>query len=212
MECTICGSTKLTPINALCAFTNKAIHRFKCSECELIFGPIDYINYPLSELIARYKRLYAGYSENDTTDWEVRTFMSLGPSKTGSYLNYGSGIWSRSHKIITELGYKLDCYDFSFDDRNKLNEHKKYDGVFSHNVIEHLQNPIETFKLFRSILKDDGVMSHSTSCYEYKYEYSIFHLHFLIGKSLQILSDKTGFTLNHFLNEPDYAIKVFKKA
>lgn len=211
MKCPICNCEKLESKNSHCIFTNVPILRNKCLNCDLIFGPIDIINLPPLELIKMYKKLYSTYKEADFTDREVRTFLSMNPNKDGLYLNFGSGIWSNSSKIIKSMGYNIECYDFSFDSIDNTNLDKKYDGIMSHNVIEHLQSPEETFNYFWKILKKDGVMSHSTECYAYCYEYSIFHLYFLIGKSLQLLSDKTGFTLHDISSEHGYVIKGFKK-
>jgi len=209
IKCSICGCKNLTPINSHCVFLNIPINRYKCQECDLVFGPIEFINLSKEELIEKYKKLYATYAECDSTNYEVKTFLSMKPEKNGIYLNYGGGMWSKSHKILSDMGYKVDSYDPSFTDN--LTESIIYDGIFSHNVIEHLQTPIQDFHYFRSILKPTGVMVHSSPCYLYKYEYSIFHLHFLIGKSLQILADKTKFELEHLYDEPDYMIKKFLK-
>jgi DNA-directed RNA polymerase subunit RPC12/RpoP len=210
IECPICGSKNFSPINSFCIFMKKEIYRYKCADCDLIFGPIEYINFSKDQLIEKYKELYKTYSEGDTTQYEVKTFLSMNPKKDGLYLNYGSGIWSKSKKIITDMGYYIECYDFSFDNLSVINN-VEYDGIMSHNLIEHLQNPIESFNMFNNLLKIDGIMSHSTACFKYEIEYSIFHLYFLIGKSIELLSNKTGFEIEHFSEEPGYIIKKFIK-
>lgn len=207
-KCQICNSNNLVPINSFCIFTNQPIYRFKCCDCGFIFGPINYIEMDKSELINKYKELYSNYQECDSTEREVKTFLSLNPKIDGKYLNFGSGIWSKSTKIIKEMGFDLTCYDFSFDVGTI--DGLKFDGIISNNVIEHLQYPIESFKFLKSLLKDNGIMFHSSPCFKYKYEFSIFHLNFLIGKSVEILADKAGLNIEHFFdNGSDFIIKKF---
>ncbi len=54
-------------------------------------------------------------------------------------------------------------------------------------------------------------MAHSTPCYEYRYDYSIFHLYFFIGRSLELLAKKTGFELEHYIQDGEYILKRFIK-
>ncbi len=210
IQCPICGSKNLTPKNSFCIFMKKKIYRFKCADCDLIFGPIEYINLTKNQLADKYKELYKSYAENDSTEYEVKTFLSLFPEKGGSYLNYGSGKWSKSKEIINSMGYTIDCFDFSFNDVDTLLS-KKYDGIISNNLIEHLQHPVEDFLLFRDLLKEGKMMAHSTPCYEYRYDYSIFHLYFFIGRSLELLAKKTGFELEHYIQDGEYILKRFIK-
>ena len=209
-DCPICGNRILLPINSFCIFTNVHIYRFQCQNCDLIFGPVDMINLPQQQLIEKYKNLYMNYKESDSTDREVKTFLSMMPDKNKLYLNYGSGIWSKSSQIIKDMGYNIDCYDFSFNNSDLIKD-KKYDGIMSHNVIEHFQSPLKMFNYFSSILKSSGCMIHASPCYKYCYEYSIFHLYFFVGKSLEILSNKSNFCLEHIFEESDFIIKKFTK-
>lgn len=55
------------------------------------------------------------------------------------------------------------------------------------------------------------MMAHSTPCYEYRYDYSIFHLYFFIGRSLELLAKKTGFELEHYIQDGEYILKRFIK-
>jgi len=102
------------------------------------------------------------------------------------------------------MGYNLISYDFAFKD--SLPD-ILFDGIMSNSLIEHLQNPIETFKLFNRMLKPDGVMSHSTDCYEYKIEYTSFHLYFYEGTSLSMLCEQSGFQIT----DNSFFYKTYKK-
>lgn len=199
-----------------CMFGGGNLKRYECPQCGLIYGPEKILNLSEKELAKEYEELYSYYTEGMTDDYQYAVFLSLNPSKEGIYLNYGCGQNITSIKKARENGYNLFGYEpysninskesFIITDINKLQE-MKFDGICSHNVIEHLTKPIEEFKLFNSMLKNNGVMAHSTECYKFSYEVSRFHVFYFIGKSLKILAKKTGFECSDTDNE---MIKKFK--
>jgi len=155
------------------------------------------------ELDYDYALHYSVFSENDTTEYEKHTFYQFKPQKEYKYLNYGCGVWSRTISELREEGYDVygfDPYAQTSDNEYVLTSYEalkamRFDGIFSNNVLEHLQNPLETLMLMKSLLKDDhSKMIHSTPCYEYLYEYTRFHLVFFTGHSLEILCRKAGLT------------------
>jgi len=198
--CPICGATgPFEPKHSICQFTKTPIGRLSCPGCNVIFGPLDMISMSLEQMNEEYERLYSSYSEGDTTEYETSTFMSLPPIQGKTYLNFGAGRWSRTTKNLKAAGYDVTAYDpfvsseWVSSDSSVLE--RKYDGIFSHNVIEHLQDPVGTFRQMASMLKPSGTMAHSTACYEYRYEYSKYHLFFYLGRSPEILSSITGFEI-----------------
>lgn len=44
----------------------------------------------------------------------------------------------------------------------------------------------------KAIMSDDGIMVHSTACYNYIYEYTRFHLFFYTGTSVEEICKQTG--------------------
>ena len=56
----------------------------------------------------------------------------------------------------------------------------------------------------RSLLRPGGRMSHATPCFEYRYQYTRFHLHFFAGRSRALLAQKAGLIFEEFLVDGDF--------
>ena len=206
--CPICGhadarsayETRVTE----CRFGGGRLERYVCPDCGAIFGPLKMMRLSPEQMGEEYQQSYAVYSESDCTLLEKLAFESLRPRKNGVYLNYGAGAWNRTTKDLRADGY--DVYDYepyapaesnpwvirSFADLEKM----KFDGIFSNDLIEHLQNPVADLKAMADLLKDGAEMAHCSGCYEYAFEYTRFHLFFLTGNSLKRLSAAADLTVN----------------
>lgn len=190
---------------AQCMFEGGKLERYECPQCGLIFGPLKFLLLDETSLANEYKHLYEIYAEPDTTDYEVRTFMALNPKKDGIYLNYGSGAWSNSIRILREQGWNIFGYEPYVSPNNSFTTNKedavastKFDGIFSHNLIEHVQDPLQLFQFMKSLLRDNSCkMAHSTACYNYAAEHTRFHVHFFTGKSIDYLCDKVGLQITN---------------
>jgi len=133
-------------------------------------------------------------------DAELETFQLLNPRRGRRYLNYGCGRWSSAMTRIRDQGYDVigfDPYVADPGDHHVLNDYRLlsmmcFDGIMSHNLLEHLVDPQSSLTFMASMLRKGGVMAHSTECYEYKHEYSRFHLFFFVGDSLGVLSRNSG--------------------
>lgn len=214
MQCCICGfeinTEEQEKIIAEDIYGGGKLVRYRCPECGAIVGPNKMWDLSGEELAEEYKIHYIINDEGQTTDAEIETFMDMHPDKNKTYLNYGCGGWSSTIQKLREQGY--DVYGFEpyapcdseyiitdFDELKK----KKFDGVFSHDLLEHLRYPIDAFNLFSEILKEDGIMAHSTACYKYVYEYDRFHLVFYTGDSVNRLCQNTGFELQEKIEDND---------
>jgi 2-polyprenyl-3-methyl-5-hydroxy-6-metoxy-1,4-benzoquinol methylase len=87
----------------------------------------------------------------------------------------------------------------------------RFDGIFSNNVIEHFRDPIAQFKEFHSLLNERGMMAHSSPCYEYRYSFTRFHTLFLLGRSPDVLAERTGFKVINRIQEGEYIPYVFSR-
>jgi SAM-dependent methyltransferase len=88
----------------------------------------------------------------------------------------------------------------------------KFDGIFSNNVIEHFRDPVAQFLDLATVLKPNGVMSHSTPCYEYRCHGTRFHTVFCLEDSIRVLARRTGFEVVSSTVPPsayDLALPVF---
>jgi SAM-dependent methyltransferase len=164
---------------------------------------------------SEYKRLYESYSEGDTTTYTIQTFFDMRPSASMEYLEYGCGKWSKTIPLLNKRGYKVRGYDmYVKPDHDLLVLNPlcmKFDGIFSHNVIEHLRDPIATLQELSKLLNPGGKMAHSTACYDYACAESQFHLFFFTGRSVEELCKKTGLFLLERKTYLDYKCCIFSK-
>lgn len=206
MICCVCESTVSTAeaekLLSEDIYGGGRLLRYRCPCCGAVIGPNKMWDLSESELAQEYRQHYALHDEGETTDAEIEAFRSLNPQKGKRYLNYGCGAWSEAMDKLRQEGYDVWGFDpyapcksehviNSFEDLDG----KKYDGIFSHDLLEHLRYPVQTFRLFREILVDGGIMAHSTACYGYVYEYDRFHLVFYTGNAVATLCKKTGFAV-----------------
>lgn len=214
MECNICGHQFATAdaeqIVAEDIFGGGRLVRFRCAKCGAIIGPNKMWELTEPELSEEYKYHYKLFEEGQTSEAEMQTFFALKPEKDKIYLDYGCGAWSYTIEALRAQGYNVYGFDpyapvdseyiiSDFDEIRKM----KFDGIFSHDLLEHLRYPVETFDLFAEILKPDGKMAHATACYKYVYEYTRFHLVFYTGNSVEELCKRTKFKLTERIEDND---------
>lgn len=74
-------------------------------------------------------------------------------------LDFGSGPSPVLAQILErDYGYSMDIYDL-FYSPEKVYTGKKYDLVTSTEVVEHLKDPLEYFRMFKELLEDDGILA-----------------------------------------------------
>jgi len=166
------------------------IQRFRCLNCDVIWGPERMLDIDIGPM---YVKLYSQYSEGDTRETEKVTFRRLKPKLEGRYLNYGAG--KRNIEVPPYTIIPYEPYAKNAEAIIELKPNDFYDGIFSHNTIEHFQDPISALMDMKLHLKPDGMMAHSTDCYEYKIEGSEFHLFFLLGRSIDYLAKALNMTI-----------------
>ncbi len=202
--CPSCNSQlrwkRLKEFKASCLFTQFPLHRFQCNQCGLIFGPLPLIQCAPQQLSRLYELLYEFFSEGASTRFQEKTFYLMNPSIQGHYLNYACGDWQVGIQRLRTLGWNVWGFEpfqsvqteAIVSDIAQLSI-QQFDGIMSHNYLEHVQNPATFFCQCKMLLKPAAVMYHSTPCYEYKYEVSPLHLYFFVGDSIDRLAQHTGF-------------------
>lgn len=195
--------------------------RYQCPECGVVLGPSKMMELSEGEFKEEYTQHYLAYHESDCTEMECRVFYTLRPEKGKTYLNYGCGAWSETIQRLRAEGYEVYGYDpyapadseFIYHDYEQIKE-CKFDGIFSHDLLEHLRHPIKEFERFYSLLKEHGKMAHATACYHYVYEFTRFHLFFFTGNSVNKICEQTGFDIVDKIEIPDelYYCYVYQKA
>lgn len=229
VQCGICGysgeTTKLEKRVTTCIFDGGELVRYVCPECGAIFGPTKFSSLSKDARNDDYTVHYTGYHEGDSTDKEVKTFMRLEPSKDGVYLNYGCGSWSQTMRKLHDLGYCVYGFEpysqdienpYIISDRAILSK-MRFNGIFSNDVLEHLMDPAAELSFMKTLLATpDAKMAHTTGCYDYKYEYTRFHVYFFTGRALDVLCEKAGLNLLEIsdaesaVGEKDFHCRIFE--
>ena len=204
IRCIICDHAALhgdwETVEDECMFGGGRLVRYRCPSCDCIFGPMKFLDLTEAFVALDYRMLYAHYSESDSTDDEIRTFRSIDPRPGATYLDWGcGGAWSRTIDTLRAEGFDVwgyepsapDAGDFVVNHRGQISA--RFDGIFSNNVIEHFRDPVATFRDFHSLLKDGARMAHSSPCYDYACASTRFHSLFLLGRSPDVLAERTGF-------------------
>ncbi len=189
--------------------------RHECPRCGVIFGPQKMLALTPRELDSDYRAHYSCYSEGDTNAAVVEAFRHLDPRPGRRYLNYGCGHWSQARMEMRAQGFDVvgfDPYVTDAEDPRMIRDigllgAMRFDGILSHNLLEHLADPRSALAFMASLLKKDGIMVHSTECFEYRHEYSRFHLFFFTGNSLQPLLANAGLRC---AGVPATHIRIFK--
>lgn len=219
LECPVClgraASEAYRVLASRCIFGGGALLRHECPRCGVVFGPQKMLALSPRELAADYRAHYSCFSEGDTSAAVLETFRYLNPRPGGRYLNYGCGRWSQARATISEQGFDIvgfDPYVADAQDPRAIRDigllgGMRFDGIMSHNLLEHLVDPRSALAFMASLLKKDGTMAHSTECFEYRHEYSRFHLYFFTGNSLQPLLENAGLRC---AGVPAKYIRVFK--
>lgn len=226
LTCIICGyqAERYTfqTLETDCIFYGGHLVRYICPSCGAVFGPDKFLRRTQQQIDDDYCVHYLGFSEGDSSYKEERAFYMLKPEKEKVYLNYGCGHWSNTLQDLREQGYQVYGYEpyspeddnpYMITDKDQLMK-MRFDGIFSNDLLEHLLDPVRDLKEMTDILLDkDGKMSHCTSCYTYKYEYTRFHTCFFLGDSVKYMSEKADLRIVEKcddIEENDFYCYVFQ--
>lgn len=219
LTCVVCGHEEchasLMKHRAVCRFNGGHLERYHCPECSALFGPMKMLDMTAGELATEYSILYASYSEGDTSKETVRSFMSMNPEVGPVYLDWGCGWWSDAVHDLREQGWNAWGYEptqggpkpYVVTDYSHIAPGVA--GIFSNNVIEHLQNPVEEFHKMRRLMNAGSKMAHSSPCYEALYLDTRFHTVFLLEESIRVLAARTGFDVLDRQRDGEYMNTVF---
>lgn len=225
VECNICGYQGLAEAFEKkvteCQFAGGKLERYICPVCGCIFGPTKFSNQTKEELADDYMVHYLGFNEADCTNGEEETFYLLNPTKEGVYLNYGCGKWANTITELRNQGYQVYGYEpYAKDIDNpyiisdiEVLKKMKFDGIFSHDLLEHLLKPVDEIIFMKSLLKSPNCkMAHSTACYEYKYTDTRFHTCFFTGNAVEELCKRANLNIENYVddgNRKDFMCYVY---
>jgi len=78
-------------------------------------------------------------------------------------------------------------------------------------VLEHLRHPVAALQTMANLLPANGLMSHATPCFEYRFEFTRFHLFFFLGRSRSLLARRAGLQIENYQVEGDFMNLVLSK-
>lgn len=120
---------------------------------------------------------------------------------SGVALDFGSG----PEPVLTQLikrdyDFQIDNYDLHYQPE-KVYIGKKYDVIVSTEVVEHLPNPMEVFRLFHEQLKDGGILAFMTLFHgndedeflKWWYRRDKTHISFFTVNTLEHIAKSIGF-------------------
>lgn len=224
MACPLCAyqgqAGEFKPWQTECIFEGGKLLRHQCPGCDLIFGTQTMLDLSPAELAREYEWHYQVFSEGDSTEQEIRAFHALKPSPGKKYLNWGAGAWSNSLARLRAEGW--DVYGYEPHSSAAMSEPyivtdwaalsgMRFDGIFSNNVLEHLRYPVRELTAMRDLLTEGGVMSHATPCFEYRYEFTRFHLFFFLGRSRSLLAEQADLKIVDFVVDGDFMNMVLTR-
>jgi len=70
---------------------------------------------------------------------------------------------------------------------------------------------VAELQVMASLLPPDGLMSHATPCFEYRFEFTRFHLFFFLGRSRSFLAREAGLQIQDYQAEGDFMNLVLSK-
>jgi len=155
VKCKICGES-----TTIIYDKQFDIEYHKCKSCDFIHIDADKIVSFDSE-----RAVYDLHENSIDDDGYVNYLLSffnttvLPFRSSGKGLDFGSGPSPvLSELIMRDYDFDMDIYDLHYQ-TDKIYEGKKYDLITSTEVIEHLSDPLEVFKLFSSLLNVGGVLA-----------------------------------------------------
>lgn len=120
--------------------------------------------------------------------------------KEAKGLDFGSGPSPVLSRILQrDYGIKMDIYD-PFYSPQKVYDGKKYDLITSTEVLEHLDDPLSYFRLFRTLLNEKGILAVKTAFHpgcaqrflDWYYIRDKTHISFYTRKTFADIASVTG--------------------
>jgi len=212
IKCKVCGSDTIS-------YIHPKFHTLyhECQECEFIFkDEKHYIS--KKEELKKYDEHHnsldnIGYV-NYLTDFIETAVVPF--IKKGEALDFGSGPSPvLAHILKNNYKFDVDIFDLYYA-IDKVYVNKSYDLITSTEVIEHLNNPLETFELFNKHLKPNGILSIMTLFhpknrdlfFDWHYIRDDTHVSFFTTKTLRVIAKMYDFKL---IDTNDYRYAVFQK-
>lgn len=203
-ECLICSSETE-------AFYDKQfdVNFYKCPHCEFIARDRRKLLDQEGE-----KEVYDLHNNSIENEGYVKMFTDFIDESIIPYqekreglrsFDFGSGPEPVFSQVLArDYGYDVDIYD-KYYSPTKSYEGQVYDLITSTEVIEHLDDPVAYFKLFKEHLKPDGILAVMTLFHHkdddhflnWWYRRDLTHISFFTGRTMEVMAELVGLKLLH---------------
>lgn len=134
---------------------------------------------------------------------------------TAQGLDFGSGPEPvLAHLLRRDYGFAVDIYD-KFYAPVRVFEGKQYDLITATEVVEHLEEPLDYFKLFSDLLKPSGILAVMTQFHpndvdkfeNWHYRRDETHVSFYTPKTMAYIAQRFGFEIVYIDTHKNVAFK-----
>lgn len=204
LPCLICEAETLAK-----GSENSAVRTFfYCSNCHFVFSD------PSLRLSEEAERARYLTHENNVNDESYQNFVQPLVDQVMSHfpivedrigLDFGSGTGPVLTYLLRNQGYRIETYDPFFSPEIVMAQ-AKYDFIVTCEVVEHLFDPIETFKQLFSWLKPGGLLIAKTHLWEgqdfhqWYYSRDPTHVSFYSRPNLEFIRKLCGFATLEILD------------
>lgn len=194
MKCPLCNT------NTKLFFKSSKKEYYKCSTCfSISLNPTCYLS---SE---QERKRYQEHN-NDVHDPRYQKFVEpiikavkKSFKKIDYGLDFGCGTGPVISKLLRDTDYRIATFDPFFDNNLKVFQ-TSYNYIVCCEVIEHFHNPLQEFRLLKSLLKSGGKLYCMTELYEenidfdkWYYKNDDTHVIFYQIKTFDWIKDQLGF-------------------
>lgn len=172
---------------------------YRCPHCDSIQLKESHI------LPFNHERAVYDTHNNDIHDQGYQNFVSpitnyilnnINPNMQG--LDFGAGPGPVIYTLLNKENYHINLYDPHYHPNNHV-LNQQYDYIFACEVIEHFNQPRQTFDLLEELIKENGCWIFMTNVYDdsidfhqWHYKNDETHVIFYTKKTLEYLKDLYG--------------------
>ncbi len=161
------GNIMSLPACKICSHKTRVIIDTKSNTSYYSCNFCDFISLDHTHLLSRAEEESRYRQHNNTLENEgyvsmlrkfITTYIIPYQASIKTALDFGCGSNPVLASLLQEEGIAVDTYD-KFFSRNEVYINRKYDLITSTEVFEHLKEPIDSFKLLRGLLNENGILA-----------------------------------------------------
>lgn len=204
-ECKICKSKTIRLEKRIRRRAPNRLYR-RCTECEFISLEDSFLLTSEEEfdIYERHENsiedpAYVGFFQS----FIENAIVDHMDKEDARCLDFGSGPSPVLAQLLEgQFDWSVDRYD-KFYTSEKVYEGNRYDLITSTEVVEHLDDPLHYFRLFKSLLAPDGILSIMTLFHpgndedfaDWFYPRDPSHISFYTPKTMEVIAEQVGLAI-----------------